>query len=80
MTDANDLTSSTGTPASKDDKLKIGDRIKLSDLGKSRSPRMTCTGSVVSIRIFRNGFGRVSVLLDGSACPVQLHSTYVERE
>jgi hypothetical protein len=55
----------------------IGDRVRLSELGRSRSPNMTATGVVVGAS--RTGT-MYMVLLDGRARPVQLHWSYLELE
>jgi hypothetical protein len=55
----------------------IGDRVRLSELGRSRSPNMTATGVVVSAS--RTGT-MYMVLLDGRSRPVQLHWSYLELE
>jgi hypothetical protein len=57
--------------------FSVGDRVQLSELGRSRSPNMTTTGVVVSTS--RTGT-MYMVLLDGRARPVQLHWTYLEPE
>jgi hypothetical protein len=54
--------------------LQIGDRVRLSALGRERSPKMTRTGLIVG------AIGSsLEVLLDGSKIPVRLHKTYLER-
>mgnify|MGYP000952104739 CR=1 FL=1 len=60
------------------DYYQIGDRIRLSALGRSRMTRLrSTTGKVV-------GFGRSETILrivfDGSSYPVSIHSTYLERD
>lgn len=60
------------------DYFRIGDRIRLSELGRSRMTRIrSTTGKVV-------GFGRSETILrivfDGSSYPVSIHSTYLERD
>ena len=57
--------------------FSVGDRVRLSELGRSRSPNMTATGVVVSTS--RTGT-MYMVLLDGRARPVQLHWTYLDLE
>ena len=57
--------------------FSVGDRVRLSELGRSRSPNMTATGVVVNTS--RTGT-MYMVLLDGRARPVQLHWTYLELE
>jgi hypothetical protein len=55
----------------------VGDRVQLSELGRSRSPHMHTTGVVVTIS--RTGT-MYMVLLDGRIRPVQLHWSYLEAE
>jgi hypothetical protein len=58
------------------DELKPGMRIRLSALGKARSPRMKVhTGVIVSIT---NGSEGVRIILDGSKTPITLHESYIE--
>ena len=57
--------------------FRIGERVKLSDLGMQRMPRnKTTTARVV-------GFGRsdtrIRIVFDGSKYPVSIHSSYLER-
>ena len=56
--------------------FKIGDRVQLSELGRSRSPKTPEFGTVV--RISRSGTS-FAVLLDGRLRPIRLHWTYIER-
>jgi len=58
--------------------FRIGDRVRLSELGRQRMPRnKTTTAKVV-------GFGRsdtrIRIVFDGSRHPVSLHVSYLERE
>jgi len=58
--------------------FQIGDRIRLSALGRSRMTRIrSATGKVV-------GFGRsettIRIVFDGSNYPVSIHSSYLERD
>ena len=60
------------------DYFQIGDRIRLSALGRSRMTRSRATtGKVV-------GFGRseavLRIVFDGSNYPVSIHSSYLERD
>jgi hypothetical protein len=57
--------------------FNVGDRVQLSELGRSRSPNMTATGVVVSTSKTGTMY---MVLLDGRARPVQLHWSYLEPE
>jgi len=57
---------------------RVGDRVRLSDLGKKRMTRnRTTTAKVV-------GFGRsettIRIVFDGSSYPVSIHISYLERD
>jgi len=53
-----------------------GDRVRLSELGRERSPRIPRT---VGIVVSRAKGGRVYfVLMDGAKTPTRLHETYLE--
>jgi hypothetical protein len=56
--------------------FEVGDRVKLSELGKSRSPKATAAFGVVA-GIPRGGRS-VRVLFDGNNEPTQLHTSYIE--
>jgi hypothetical protein len=56
--------------------FEVGDRIKLSELGKSRSSKATTEYGVVA-GIPRGGRS-VRVLFDGNKEPTQLHTSYIE--
>jgi len=58
--------------------FEIGDRIRLSELGRRRITRIrSTTGKVV-------GFGRSDtifrIVFDGSNYPVSIHHSYIERD
>ena len=56
-------------------KFKPGDRVRLSDLGTLRSPRVKGrVGTVVSV----NSQYAIAVLFDGNKMPTKIHSSYVE--
>jgi hypothetical protein len=58
-----------------DPELKLGQRIQLSALGRSRCPRIKVqTGVIVGEPLGRG----VRVILDGSKTPITLHKSYVE--
>ena len=81
MTEANDPKSSADVlPDGKEYPLKIGDRVRLSALGKIRSPRTISMGRVEKIASFKKGAGTVWVLLDGCRTATRLHSSYLELE
>jgi hypothetical protein len=59
-----------------DSELKPGMRIRLSALGRARSPRMKVhTGVIVGKTAGSEG---VRVILDGSRSPITLHESYIE--
>lgn len=57
---------------------RVGDRVRLSELGKERMPRSKATTAKVV------GYGRsdtrIRVVFDGSAYPVSVHVSYLERD
>jgi hypothetical protein len=58
--------------------LRIGDRVQLSELGKSRYAKArSMKGTVVK---FPRGGRTVEVLLDGNKLPTRLHRSYVQPE
>jgi hypothetical protein len=58
----------------------VGDRVRLSSLGKTRNPRTVPTGQIVSIYSRKSGYGSVYVLLDGLTSPRRLHWSYLDLE
>jgi len=59
--------------------FRLGDRVKLSELGESRSPRMLSkTGIIQRIKHHKSGSGGVVVLFDGMKEPRKLHWTCIE--
>ena len=55
--------------------LRPGMRIRLSALGRARSPRMKVhTGVIVGL----TGSEGVRVIMDGSKQPITLHESYIE--
>ena len=58
--------------------LKPGVRIRLSALGRARSPRMKVqTGVIVGLT---SGSEGVRVLFDGSKTAITVHESYIERQ
>jgi hypothetical protein len=58
------------------DELKPGTRVRLTELGKERSPRLKdYVGKVVGISLHTS---TVRVLFEGRKAPVTLHVTYIE--
>ena len=61
-----------------DSELKPGMRIRLSALGRARSPRMKVhTGVIVGLT---DGSEGVRVMMDGSKSPITLHESYIEQQ
>ena len=58
--------------------LRVGDRVRLSELGRSRMPRNRATTARVV------GFGRtettIRIIFDGSSHPVSIHASYLEKD
>jgi hypothetical protein len=60
-------------------KLKPGDRVRLNELGASRSPKIRVrTGTVVALPSGQWRSTSVSVLLDGNKRPTNFHYSYIE--
>lgn len=60
-------------------KLKPGDRVRLNELGASRSPKIRVrTGTVVALSSSKWRSTSVSVLLDGNKRPTTIHHSYIE--
>jgi hypothetical protein len=58
-----------------DTEFRPGQRIRLSALGKARSPRIKVhTGVIVGEPLGRG----VRIILDGSTTPMKLHKSYIE--
>ena len=56
--------------------FRVGDRIRLSELGKSAAPRAKVhTGVVVSVP---DGGMSVGVIFDGNRQPTRIHRSYIE--
>ena len=59
--------------------LELSDRVRLSELGVSRSRRTKVrTGVVVALPKYESGGATISVLFDGNKRPTRLHRSYVE--
>ena len=59
--------------------LKLGDRVRLTDLGASRSPKFRVhTGVVVALSNRRSGGASIGILFDGNKRPTTVHRSYVE--
>jgi hypothetical protein len=57
-------------------KFRVGDEVKLSEIGKSRLPRMkNITGKVVKLP--RSSYS-IDVLFDGNTASTRVHRTYIE--
>ena len=61
-----------------EESLRVGVRVRLSDLGRQRMPRYRATTAKVV------GFGRsdtrIRIVFDGSRYPVSLHVSYLEKD
>jgi hypothetical protein len=61
--------------------FQLGDRVRLSELGRSRAPRSQGkVGRIVKIPKSRSGLRIFEVLFDGNKLPTRLHRSYIERE
>ena len=58
--------------------FQVGDRVRLSELGKSRTPRTKSHGTVVRIPRWTGTPGSVQVLFDGNKEPTKMHRSYLE--
>jgi hypothetical protein len=59
--------------------LELGDRVRLTELGVSRSPKTrTRTGIVVALPKHESGGASIGVLFDGNKRPTTLHRSYIE--
>jgi hypothetical protein len=62
-----------------DHELTIGARVRLSQLGVARSPKMKVrTGVIVALPFHDSGSVTVRVLFDGQRDPRTVHRSYVE--
>jgi hypothetical protein len=58
-------------------KLEMGDRVRLTELGVSRSPKIRIrTGVVVAFP--KPGSASLNVLFDGNKRPTMIHRSYIE--
>jgi hypothetical protein len=59
--------------------LELGDRVRLSELGVSRSRRAKVrTGLVVALPKHESSGGTIGVLFDGNKQLTRLHRSYIE--
>ena len=59
--------------------LKPGDRVRLNELGASRSPKIKVqAGTVVALSSHKSRSASLSILFDGNKRPTTLHRSYVE--
>jgi len=59
--------------------LELGDRVRLSKLGVSRSPRTRVrTGVVVALPKYETGGATIGVLFDGNKRATRVHRSYIE--
>jgi hypothetical protein len=59
------------------DDLQIGDRVRLSELGTARSPKIKVRVGVV-VALSRLRHNSVHVLFDGNKTATRLHRSYLE--
>jgi hypothetical protein len=59
--------------------LKPGDRVRLNELGASRSPKIRVrTGTVVALSSHKSRSASLGILFDGNKRPTKVHQSYVE--
>ena len=59
--------------------LKPGDRVRLNELGASRSPKIRVrTGTVVALSSHKSRSASLSILFDGNKRPTKVHQSYVD--
>lgn len=59
--------------------LELGDRVRLTELGASRCPRVSArAGVVTTLPRFDSGSAIVGVLFDGNKRATMVHRSYVE--
>lgn len=60
-------------------KFKLGGRVRLNELGASRSPKIRVrTGTVVALSSRKGSSAAIGILFDGNKRPTRVHSSYVE--
>ena len=60
--------------------FKVGDRVQLSELGRSRYKEPDRTGTVIKIAKPASGGGSVEVRFDGNKQASRIHHSYIEIE
>ena len=64
--------------SAEEEHFQVGERVRLSDLGRQRMPRSKATSAKVV------GYGRsetrIRVVFEGSTYPVSIHISYLERD
>jgi hypothetical protein len=59
--------------------IKLGDRVRLNELGISRSPKISVrTGVVVALSSRQTRSASLGILFDGNKRPTRVHMSYVE--
>jgi len=59
--------------------FKLGDRVRLNEIGVSRSPKIRVShGVVVALSSRRSRSTYLSILFDGNKLPTKVHQSYVE--
>jgi hypothetical protein len=59
--------------------FKVGDRVQLSELGRSRYREPSRTGTVIKIPKPGSGGGSVEVRFDGNKQASRIHHSYLEK-
>jgi hypothetical protein len=59
--------------------LKVGDRVQLSELGRSRYREPNRIGTVIKIAKPASGGGSIEVRFDGNKQTSRIHHSYIEK-
>jgi hypothetical protein len=57
--------------------FRVGDRVRLSELGRSRAPKAKVQTGVV-VRLPGPSAGGIQVIFDGNRAPTRIHRSYIE--
>ena len=61
--------------------FRVGDRVRLSEFGKTRCPKVQRdVGRVVAVPEPTKGGARIRVHFDGNKMPTTVHQSYIEPE
>jgi len=61
----------------KSTEIKLGDRVRLNELGISRSPKIKVRNGVV-VALSSHRSASLGILFDGNKRPTRIHSSYIE--